>query len=72
MQKSKINNFKSLLALVALCLLVTNVEAQETFTLNYLDADISQVTQDISKFANKTLILDPRVKGRSQYSQTQS
>lgn len=64
MQKSKINNFKSLLALVALCLLVTNVEAQETFTLNYLDADISQVTQDISKFANKTLILDPRVKGR--------
>jgi len=61
MQKSKINNFKSLLALVALCLLVTNVEARETFTLNYLDADISQVTQDISKFANKTLILDPRV-----------
>ena len=44
--------------------LAINIEAQETFTLNYLDADISKVTQDIAKFANKTLILDPRVKGR--------
>ncbi len=41
-----------------------NIKAQETFTLNYLNADLAVVTQDIAKFANKTLILDPRVKGR--------
>jgi len=38
--------------------------AQETFILNYQDVDIAKVTQDISKFSKKTLILDPRVKGR--------
>ena len=38
--------------------------AQETFLLNYQDVDIAKVTQDISKFSKKTLILDPRVKGR--------
>ena len=38
--------------------------AQETFLLNYQDVDITKVTQDISKFSKKTLILDPRVKGR--------
>ena len=35
--------------------------AQETFLLNYQDVDIAKVTQDISKFSKKTLILDPRV-----------
>jgi general secretion pathway protein D len=39
-------------------------QAQETFLLNYQDIDIAKVTQDISKFSKKTLILDPRVKGR--------
>jgi len=38
--------------------------AQDTFILNYQDVDIAKVTQDISKFSKKTLILDPRVKGR--------
>lgn len=40
------------------------VKSQETFLLNYQDVDIAKVTQDISKFSKKTLILDPRVKGR--------
>ena len=39
-------------------------QAQETFLLNYQDVDMEKVTQDISKFSKKTLILDPRVKGR--------
>ena len=38
--------------------------AQDTFLLNYQDVDITKVTQDIAKFSKKTLILDPRVKGR--------
>ena len=41
-----------------------DILAQETFLLNYQDVDIAKVTQDISKFSKKTLILDPRVKGR--------
>ena len=45
-------------------LLSIKSHAQETFLLNYQDVDIAKVTQDISKFSKKTLILDPRVKGR--------
>ena len=45
-------------------LLSIQSHAQETFLLNYQDVDIAKVTQDISKFSKKTLILDPRVKGR--------
>ena len=40
------------------------VQAQETFILNYEDVDIKKVTQDIANFSKKTIILDPRVKGK--------
>ena len=40
------------------------VSAQETFILNYEDVDIKKVTQDIAQFSKKTIILDPRVKGK--------
>ena len=49
---------------IPLILLSIQSHAQETFLLNYQDVDIAKVTQDISKFSKKTLILDPRVKGR--------
>ena len=38
--------------------------SQESFILNYEDVDIKKVTQDIAQFSKKTIILDPRVKGR--------
>ena len=38
--------------------------SQETFILNYEDVDIKKVTQDIANFSKKTIILDPRVKGK--------
>jgi len=59
--KQKIINSFALFFLIAS---ISNAKAQETFTLNYSNADLAVVTQDIAKFANKTLILDPRVKGR--------
>ncbi|RPG52278.1 MAG: type II secretion system protein GspD [Gammaproteobacteria bacterium TMED104] len=40
------------------------IDAQETYILNYDDVDLKKVTQDVASFSNKTLILDPRVKGR--------
>ena len=40
------------------------MQAQETFILNYEDVDIKKVTQDIANFSKKTIILDPRVKGK--------
>ena len=43
---------------------VNNVLSQETFILNYEDVDIKKVTQDIAQYSKKTIILDPRVKGR--------
>ena len=42
----------------------SNVSAQETFILNYEEVDIKKVTQDIAQFSKKTIILDPRVKGK--------
>ena len=38
--------------------------SQETFILNYEEVDIRRVTQDIANFSKKTIILDPRVKGK--------
>ena len=32
--------------------------------MNYEDVDIKKVTQDIARFSKKTIILDPRVKGK--------
>ena len=41
----------------------SSVLSQDAFVLNYEDADIKKVSQDIARFAKKTIILDPRVKG---------
>ena len=41
-----------------------NLISEETFILNYEDVDIKKVTQDIAQFSKKTIILDPRVKGK--------
>ena len=48
------------LALLSIC----SVFAQDSFILNYEDVDIKKVTQDIAQFSKKTIILDPRVKGK--------
>ena len=55
--------FKKSLLMSTLCAFFI-VQAQETFILNYEDVDIKKVTQDIANFSKKTIILDPRVKGK--------
>ena len=55
--------FKKSLLVTTLCAFFI-VQAQETFILNYEDVDIKKVTQDIANFSKKTIILDPRVKGK--------
>ena len=57
-----INNRFKILALILI--LISNVSAQDSFILNYEDVDIKKVTQDIAQFSKKTIILDPRVKGK--------
>tara|TARA_B100001113_G_C21115908_1_gene625330 strand:- start:554 stop:2362 length:1809 start_codon:yes stop_codon:yes gene_type:complete len=42
----------------------SHVLSQDAFVLNYEDADIKKVSQDIARFSKKTIILDPRVKGK--------
>ena len=49
--------------MATLCTFIV-ANAQETFILNYEDVDIKKVTQDIANFSKKTIILDPRVKGK--------
>ena len=44
--------------------LVNVAVAQESYILNYDNVEVKKVTQDIARFAKKTIILDPRVKGR--------
>ena len=56
--------FKKKLALFAITAFFIAASAQETFILNYEDVDIKKVTQDIAQFSKKTIILDPRVKGK--------
>jgi general secretion pathway protein D len=41
-----------------------HVVSEDTFILNYEEVDIKKVTQDIAQFSKKTVILDPRVKGK--------
>jgi len=55
--------FKKSLLATTLCTFFI-VHAQETYILNYEDVDIKKVTQDIANFSKKTIILDPRVKGK--------
>ena len=56
--------FKKKLAFFAITAFFMTASAQETFILNYEDVDIKKVTQDIAQFSKKTIILDPRVKGK--------
>ena len=55
---------QTLSSLLLIIIFSFELVAQENFLLNYQDVEIAKVTQDISKFSKKTLILDPRVKGR--------
>jgi general secretion pathway protein D len=55
--------FNKILVII-LFISASNVSAQETFILNYEEVDIKKVTQDIAQFSKKTIILDPRVKGK--------
>ena len=52
------------LILLMFFIFIVNTNAQDTFILNYEDVDIKKVTQDIAQFSKKTIILDPRVKGK--------
>ena len=54
----------SKLIVIIFFLSASNISAQETFILNYEEVDINKVTQDIAQFSKKTIILDPRVKGK--------
>ena len=57
--------FNSKYKILSLALLsISSAFAQDSFILNYEDVDIKKVTQDIAKFSKKTIILDPRVKGK--------
>ena len=58
----KFNNKYKILSLALLS--ISSVFAQDSFILNYEDVDIKKVTQDIAQFSKKTIILDPRVKGK--------
>ena len=65
MKKNNMKFFKNIILSLFLFFGSVNVLlAQESFVLNYEDVDIKKVTQDIAQFSKKTIILDPRVKGR--------
>ena len=57
------NIFKHLIILTIFVNAQT-LNADDTYILNYEEVDIKKVTQDIAQFSKKTVILDPRVKGK--------
>ena len=52
------------LPLILAFFMTASALTQETYLLNYDNVDIRKVTQDIARFSKKTIILDPRVKGK--------
>ena len=58
--KFLLNNLFSLIFLLS----AQHALSEDTFILNYEEVDIKKVTQDIAQFSKKTVILDPRVKGK--------
>ena len=50
--------------LITIFIVAQNLYSQDSYILNYEDVDIRKVTQDIAQFSKKTIILDPRVKGK--------
>ena len=50
--------------LITLFIVAQNLYSQDSYILNYEDVDIKKATQDIANFSKKTIILDPRVKGK--------
>ncbi len=57
------NKLKTLLVLLLIGN-VNNILGQDSYIINYDEVDIAKVSQDISKFTGKVLILDPRVQGK--------
>ena len=57
------NNFLRI-TLVTWFIGLSGLQAQESYMLNYDNVEVRAVTQDIARFAKKTIILDPRVKGK--------
>ena len=57
------NNFLRI-TLVTWFIGFSGLQAQESYMLNYDNVEVRAVTQDIARFAKKTIILDPRVKGK--------
>ena len=57
------NNFLRI-TLVTWFMGLSGLQAQESYMLNYDNIEVRAVTQDIARFAKKTIILDPRVKGK--------
>ena len=60
---NSIKQTSTLFLLLVFCLM-NAASAQESYILNYDNVEVKKVTQDIARFAKKTIILDPRVKGR--------
>ena len=58
------NKFVTKYTLITLFIVAQNLYSQDSYILNYEDVDIRKVTQDIAQFSKKTIILDPRVKGK--------
>jgi len=58
------NIIKKNILVLMLFIYSINLIAEDSFILNYEDVDIKKVTQDIAQFSKKTIILDPRVKGK--------
>ena len=61
---------RSFLKFKLICVLLIsfgNINAQDSFILNYEDVDIKKVTQDIAQFSKKNNNLRPKSKRKNYY-----
>lgn len=59
--------------LIALCLLIASVSyaEEQTFTINFKDTELEEVVRFVAQVTGKTIIVDPKAKGRVQVISSQ-
>lgn len=68
-----LRNFRALLlvATALLCLVAPGVRAEQTWTVNFKDTELEEVVRFVAQTTGKTIIVDPKAKGRVQVISSQ-
>lgn len=61
-----VEGFRRVVSALILLMMAGSLAAEQTWTLNYKEADLQEVIRFVAEATDKTIIVDPRVKGKVQ------